>query len=64
MREAHELGGYEVLRDPCDRYVLWDLDEDAPVLAANRIVSFAALATTRAFLKTLPPRPIRSDATH
>lgn len=56
MREA-----YEILRDPCDRYVLWDLTGDAPIVSESTILSFPELAETVRFLETLRDQPERRD---
>jgi hypothetical protein len=44
---------YEILRDPTDRYMVWDLVEDEPVFSSDRIATFPALGETHDFLDVL-----------
>ena len=50
---------YEILCDPADRYLVWDVEQDAPVVSADRIVTFGQLAESRRFLETMQPAPSR-----
>lgn len=46
---------FEILRDPADRYLVWDIEDDAPLVRANRVVTYSTLAETRVVVERLRP---------
>lgn len=55
---------YEILCDPTDRYLLWDLSDDAPVVSANRIVTFPGLTDSCRFLESLQQQQVHPVPAH
>lgn len=44
---------YEILLDPTDRFLVWDMAGDAPVILDGRIATFPEMAQTRLFVSGL-----------